>query len=543
MLRDAVIDGSAPTVVARLTARRAARSGALWGLLFGVYIVSSVTNYTTIAKTAAQRAKLAASFGANPGLHAMLGTARHVDSVAGFTAWRSVGVLTMLGAIWALLAGTRLTRGEEDAGRWELLLAGQTTRRRACVQAMVGLGTGWVALWAVTAIISVAIGHSSRAKFSASGSLFLSIAVVASAAMFLAVGAVCAQLAASRRQANGIAAAAFGAAFLVRMVADSGSGVAWLRWASPLGWVEELHPLTGSRPAALVPIIALIAALYLAAAHLANRRDLGASTLPARDNAPARTRLLDGPVGLAVRLTRPMGIGWAAGLVVVGLVGGLVAQSASSAVSGSATVERAMARLGAHRGGAAAYLGIFFVIGAAVVAFAAAGQLATTRNEEAEGYIDHLLARSVGRGQWLAGRIAVSAALVVTISVFAGLAAWVGAATQHSGVSFADLTQAGLNLAFPALFVLGVGAFAYGLAPRAAPTATYGLVTWSFVLQLIGSGVKINHWLLDTSLFAHLAPAPAAHPNWVAAAWMVGLAVIGVIAGVVTFDRRDLASG
>ena len=36
--------------------------------------------------------------------------------------------LMVLGAVWGLLTSTRLLRGEEDAGRWELLLAGQTTR-------------------------------------------------------------------------------------------------------------------------------------------------------------------------------------------------------------------------------------------------------------------------------------------------------------------------------------------------------------------------------------------------------------------------------
>ena len=48
-------------------------------------------------------------------------------------AWRTFGLLT----------ATRLMRREEDSGRWELLLAGQTTRRRAAVQAVAGLAAGW----------------------------------------------------------------------------------------------------------------------------------------------------------------------------------------------------------------------------------------------------------------------------------------------------------------------------------------------------------------------------------------------------------------
>ena len=48
----------------------------------------------------------------------------------------------ILGAVWGLLTSTRLLRGEEDSGRWDLLLCGQTTRRGATAQAIAGLGAG-----------------------------------------------------------------------------------------------------------------------------------------------------------------------------------------------------------------------------------------------------------------------------------------------------------------------------------------------------------------------------------------------------------------
>ena len=79
----------------------------------------------------ASRTKLAASFEHNAGIAALLGPARRLDTVAGFTAWRTMGILTIVGAVWGLLTATRLTRGEEDAGRWELVLAGPTTKRDA----------------------------------------------------------------------------------------------------------------------------------------------------------------------------------------------------------------------------------------------------------------------------------------------------------------------------------------------------------------------------------------------------------------------------
>ena len=128
-----------------------------------------------------------------------------------------------------------------------------------------------------------------------------------------------------------------GAAYLLRMVADSGTDLRWALWASPLGWVEELHPLTGSRPVMLVPIVAFTGVLAALTVHLAGVRDLGASTLAAPDSAPARTRLLGDSTGLALRLERPVALAWLAALAVLGLVEGLVAQGAASTLSGAAT--------------------------------------------------------------------------------------------------------------------------------------------------------------------------------------------------------------
>ena len=532
----------AARVVAVTTTRRAARSGALWGYVFGAAVASSAYGYARLYPTAASRAKLAASFSGNAGIAAVLGPARRIETVAGFTAWRIGVVLTVIGAIWGLLAATRMLRGEEDAGRWELFLSGQTTRRGAAAQAICALASGLAALWAATAVLTAAIGLAPKVHFSIGGSLYLAAALVAGAGMFLALGAFVGQLAASRRQANLIGAGVLGAAFLLRMIADSARGLAWLRWASPLGWPEELRPLTGPRPLAFVPIIALIAALVGAAVAVAGRRDLGASALPTPEAPQPRTGLLRGPTGLTIRLTRSGILAWVAGLAILGLVLGLVAQAAGNALSGSATLERAIRRLGGQHGGAAAYLGVAFSIVGLLVSLAAAGQVAAARGEEAEGHLDHLLARPVGRARWLAGRLAIGATLVIVSSVVAGLAAWVGATSQHEGIGIGRLLQAGLNMAPPALFILGVGVLALGLWPRTSTPVVYGLIVWSYLVELVAAAVTTNRWLLDTSVFHHITPAPAADPNWTAAAWLTGLGLLAAVAGVAAFRRRDLVS-
>ena len=313
--------------------------------------------------------------------------------------------LMILGAVWGLLTSTRLLRGEEESGRWELLLAGQTTRRGAAV-----LGLGWfgcrrLCTVGLTAVITVLSGLDSKVDIAAGPALYFALAVAASPVMFLAVGALTSQLGATRRQAASYAAAFLGIAYAVRMIADAGVGLHGLIWASPLGWVEELRPLTAPQPLALLPIVVFTAVLAVIAVHLAGSRDVGASIVPDRATGQPRLRFLSGPTGLAIRMVRPTVIGWWAAIAVSGLLYGLIAKSAGRTISGS-SVQKVFSKLGAPGTGADAVLGVCFLILAVLVAFVAAGQLAAARSEESGGRLDHLLVRPVSRTSWLGGRLA-----------------------------------------------------------------------------------------------------------------------------------------
>jgi ABC-2 type transport system permease protein len=405
---------------------------------------------------------------------------------------------------------------------------------------VAGLGAALVALWVPTALLCVAGGRSSSVGIGAGASLFFATAVVAGPAMFMAVGVLVSQLAATRHAANLMGAGVLAGSYLVRMAADSDPRLGGLRWASPLGWIEELRPLTGSQWLPFVPIVALCGLGVAVGIRMAARRDLGASIFAERAAPKARTLLLGGQVGLTVRLTGRLAAAWIAALAITGLVFGLVTQAAGKSLQGSPTLARVIGRLGATGAGAVTYLGYVFLIAAGLVAVAVAGQISAIRNEEAAGYLDNLLVRPVARWRWLGGRMAVGLGLVVLTSVLTGVAAWVGATTQHAAVGFGDLLEAGLNVAPPAVFVLGIGGLVYGVLPRAAIGVTYGLVVWSFLVETIASIVDSSQWLRNTSPLLHITPAPAAAPDWTAAAWLVGLGFLAASLGVVAFGRRDL---
>jgi polyether ionophore transport system permease protein len=234
-------------------------------------------------------------------------------------------------------------------------------------------------------------------------------------------------------------------------------------------------------------------------------------------------------------------IAWLAALAIFGLLFGLVAKAAGGTVSGS-SLQKTFDRLGAPGGGIGAYLGVSFLIIGVLIAFAAAGQVGAARNEESGGRLDHLLVRPLSRDRWLIGRLCITFVLLVAAGLVSGLFTWLGAATQHSNVSASSVLGAGVNAATPGVLCLGLGALLLGFWPMAATAGIYAVVAWSLLVELVGGIGAVDHWLLDTSVFSHVASAPAVAPNWAGDAVLVGIGLGAALVGFLGFRRRDIVN-
>lgn len=530
--------GSGRVIVGHV-ARRARRGAIIWGTVFGMFVLSTAEAFIKGYPTRAERIQLARSL---QGFALLLGLPRHADTVAGFASWRVLTAVALIGAIWGLLTSTSLLRGEEEAGRWDLLLAGPVSRRGATARALLGLGAALGMLFLPTALLTLAVGRLPGTRFPVGGSLLFAVALVCGAAMFLAVGALTSQLSATRGQAVTLGAALLGATYITRMVADSRTSLGWLRWLTPLGWLEELRPLTGPQPLALVPILGLVLACSGGAVFLAGRRDVGASILPDGGILPKDARWVVGPLSLAVRLSTASGLAWMGGIGALSALEGALARSTTSVLSQSPTIIAALGRLGVRRE-AEAFLGIAFFFVAVALAVFSAGQVVALREEEASGRLENLLVQPLRRITWLASRLGVALTLLLLTGLGAGLCAWLGLESQHLRLALPTLLAAGLNATVPGVVVLGAGALVFGVHPRLSAAASYGVVAWSFLADLVGSFVRGSTLVRDSSLFTHLALAPAAKPDWGTAAVLVLLGFGAAIVGAVAFRRRDVQYG
>jgi ABC-2 type transport system permease protein len=528
----------------RIGVRQLLRGALIWGAVFALLIVTSIFAYESTYGTAAERQELLRGIASNNGLRALFGPARAIDTVRGFLAWRTLGLLPPIAAVWGLLAATRLLRGEEDSGRWETLLSGPITRARATLAMLTGVGIGFLALFALTAA-SILLAGAAPGKLSIGEGLWLGLALCIAAPAFAAVGALAAQLAATRREAAALASAIFAAAFVLRVAADGSQSAGWLRWLTPLGWIEEMRPLTGARPLGLVPLVAWIALLTWAAVLIARRRDAGASVLPHSDKRAPRHLFLGSPTAFSLRESLGGLVGWSLAMALTGFMFGFIANAVADLARESEGLRKHVETTTAARidiTSAEGYLAIVFVFLAVTLSLYAASHATAAREEEASGRLDTVLAQSVSRRRWLAGRVLVGAACCVAVALVTAVAAWAGAAIKAAGVDLGDMLETSLNMLPVVALFLGLGTLAVAFVPRHTGAVAFGAVGGAYLWEQTGALVKAPDWVLAASPFHWLALVPSESFDVVASVVMLAIGVAAAVIGIERFARRDLVA-
>ena len=469
-----------------------------------------------------------------PAFEALFGRTVAMDTLEGFALWRWGGFAVLLAAIWGMLAANKLLRGAEEAGHLEPLRAGVITPRGL-------LGSAVAAMFSVYALLAVAVGLGHWAAGMDPGTAWaLGATLALLAASFAALGALAAQLFASRRRALALVALVLGISLGLRVLAAATATPGWVWWATPFGWASHLHEVDQARTAVFASFAALLAVLLVAAFVLANR-DLHAARFGGGDTVAERARPLRGQLDLAARLTAGPVVAWGSGMTAGGLVFGLLADDFSTAMADLGTPVEVFEQIGfAGMDTPEGVVGLTFGFLVLVLALFAAAQAQAIREEEATWRIEHLLVRPVSRVRWLATRALASAVAVVALGLVTGLSAWLGTVATATPINVVDALVAGVNLVPLAWLFLGLGIALFALVPRLTAPVVYTLVMVGFLLDLIGSLLELPEAVLDLSPFRHLASVPAEEPAAAPLVIMLAVGVVGVLVGVVGFRRRDL---
>jgi ABC-2 type transport system permease protein len=529
--------------VRRFTFRRVLRGALILGVFAGLENILQAFGIVAAYPNLAQRERIVHDLASNPALGLLYGDIHaNIASVAGYMVYRTSVLLAVVAAVWGLLTATRMLRGQEEDGRWEVLLTGSTTAVRATRDTLLGIGLALGVAYVLTVAIIAGAGASPKVQVSLTASLFYGLSLLASAALFAGIGALTSQLAATRRRAVLYGLLMLVGLFVLRAVGNVASSLVWLKDVTPFGWIDRLHPLTDPRPIWLLPLFLLTAACVVSALLLVTRRDLGDSVIAEPSTARPSYGLLGTPLGVSFRLSRGTLLGWLFGSVAMSAIFAGVAKTAAQSLQDSGSLSGAVSKLSgsATASLATAFLSIAGYFVATILMVMVITGLGAVREEEGLGRLENFVVGDVSRTRWLAGRLLLLAGGSVVICLVSSLAVWAIAALQGVDVDAPRLIIGGLNVVGPVLLLLGVGTVLYGLRPRLMTGLLYAWLAWSFTADIVASVVKLNKLVLNTSLLHQIALTPAADPKWSTFAILVVSGVLLMVFGSWALERRDL---
>jgi ABC-2 type transport system permease protein len=476
-----------------------------------------------------------AALAANPAIRTLFGEPHALDTPGGFTVWRTGTVVAVLAGMWGLLAATRITRGEEDTGRWDLLLAGRLPVARVVVRHIAVLvAAAFMAGAAVTSAL-LAVGTDTT------GALLHGLGIALTGCFFAGAGGLAGQVWPARSASTGAAVALLVAGLLARMVGDGVAALSWLRWLTPFGLLEMSQPYAGNQWLPLIPLAAAAAALVLAGPFAATRRDLRGGWLNPPVGRPPRLALLGSVPAFAVRRTlRPL-TGWSLGIAAYCLLIGLIAESMMEFLTENAQFADAAAQAGfADLGSVKGYAGTLLTLLAVPVGVFAAVRIATLAADEAGRRLTPLYAQPVTRRTVAGADAATAAGGATVLALVAATALWLGTAVTGADLPLTAALAGGVNGLSIAALCVGAALLALGLTPRLVGSIGSLPAVGGFLWLVIADSVAAPVWIVDLSPFAHLAAVPAQPPDWSGTAGMLAVAAGLTVAGLWAYQRRDL---
>lgn len=505
-------------------------------LAFAAIAIAGVTAAASVYPTAADRERVAAAVGRNDVYVFFSGPLRHIGSPAAVANWEAVLFMATAAGICLAMMIVRVTRREEEAGRTELLLAGQTGTLAPLVAALVQGAVAALGLAAASAL-PLLYGGARVVDVAVVGAQYVTVGLAG-----IAIALVAAETAASARTANLAAAGLLIGAYFLRAVGDLFPGLGWLRALSPVGWAQAMDPFGANTvlPGLGAPV--LLAAAFGLAVGIRGRRDLGAGLL-ARRRGKTTGPYLSSPGRIVARLNGPTIAVYAAVVAVYAGVVGAILPAIGDLAAGSDLVTEVLAEGAADADITEVFVSVMMsMIGMA----AAAGGIALVgrlRAEESSGRAEMLLAGAVSRTRYftvhsgavligVAGTLVCSAAVLTLAGGVAG-AGWVGTGRSAFAAAAVQL---------PAAVLLAALALAlYGVAPRLA------VLGWAAVAVAVVCGpffapfLGLPEWAMRLSPFSHLPAVPAEPVTATPLIVMTVLAGALFAVGAGAWSRRDVA--
>ncbi len=506
----------------------------IWLLVAGGLVAAQASQSQEFFSTEAELAQLRATAEGNAAMLAMTGPIELAQSAGGEAVFEVFSYVAIVAALLSMVLVSRHTRGDEEAGRAELVRSARVGREAPLLAAVL-LGV----LANVGVAVAVVLGAVATG-LPVGGSLVFGAAAGSVGLAFVGLTAVASQVFESRRGVSGAVVAVLGVSWVARAVGDVGEGT--LSWLSPIGWGQRTYPYGEDR---LWPLLLSLGVLLVGvglAAVLATRRDLGAGLVATQPGRARASWALRSPLGLAWRLQRTSFVGWLAGVFLLGTAMGTFGETMEEFVADNPEIADFFP--GGAQGVVDSFFAFLFGMMALLAAAYGVAAVLRARGEEEAGHAEPILATATSRTRWLGSHVTVALLGSLALLVASGL----GTGVTHAA-AVADGSQLGRLLGYQLLYapgvwvVVGATVLLVGLLPRLAAGLAWAFVGYSAVVTFFGESFELPQWSRQLAPLDSVPTVPAEDVAIAPLLTLGAIALLTLLAGLVAFRRRDLRTG
>lgn len=454
--------------------------------------------------------------------------------------------LVMMAAFMSTFLAVRHTRGDEEAGRLELVAATTAGRTVPTVATLVHGTLANLVLGVLVAAAFLAGGSP------AEGSLLVGFTVACGGLAFLGLALLSAQLMRTSRGANSLAVWLLVVTYFLAGIGNALGTPSddlthltssWLTWLSPFGWAENTRAFDENLWWPALLCLAAFAVLTAVALALQSVRDLGAGLVPERHGRADARGTLSSSGALVVRLATGSTVGWMVGALLAGALSTSLGSVVNEMGADNPAVADMLKALSAEADLQQAVVVVFFTMVGLLAACAGVQTVARARQEEAHGTAEPVLATPVHRVRWLADFVLVGLVAIVLTCAAAFAGAWAGAAGLENAADLTgDAFVAAMGQAVAASVFLVLTALVFTVAPRWTIPVGWTLVTAGIVFGLFGPLLGLPEWVTNLSPFT-VAPVPSGSDVDLRGLWWLLLATgVGAAASLALMRRRELAA-
>jgi ABC-2 type transport system permease protein len=527
-----------------------------WGIGMGLLMYVNLVAFPTLVETPQARASLIAL----SGTYSWLAEPIKVGTAGGYVTFK-VGFLILLVALWPLMAGSRMLRGEEG-GPLDVLLSLPRGRSRVVIEKLAAVWTALLAMGLLIGLLTFLGGKNVGADFGLGDALLYGLNIALISCVFGAIALLLSQFTQERGGAAGWTAGLLLVFIVLDMFHRVIPNTEWLSRFSPVYYYNLSRPLVpgyGVNLGAMLLLLALSILLSVAALWLFVRRDVGGTVavptwlrLPERATRPERA-LPVGAWSLRSVYTRSLAViavptfWWTLG--VAGFAGWtlvVVKQTEAQLATiyeSSPFLKDLMTKVG---GGnlitSASMLSAMFVFLPLLLMAFAITQANRWSADEEDGRLELVLSTPQPRLQVLLGRFAALTTATIIIGLLTLAATALASLATGLQLDGGNLTAATLSIIPLGLLMAAIGYLLSGWLRTAIDTGllSFLLVLWFFI-SFIGPGLNWPETTLRLSAFYYYG-TPLLHGLPLGSMLgVLGVAIVALVLASVRFVRKDIA--